>query len=69
MVLRAAAGGSPAAAASPAAESVPAAAASAANAVDTAEVAERVFRMMQRDLRLDRERGRGAGGRRWRSSL
>jgi len=40
----------------------------AASAVDPADVAERVFRMMQRDLRIERERLHRAGGRRWRSS-
>ncbi len=62
MVLRAAtdAGAAPAAA-SPAAEPAADAGASADNAVDTVAVADRVFRLMQRDLRLDRERGQRGG--------
>jgi hypothetical protein len=64
MVLRAAAGP---AASSPGATDLAATAGGPANdSVDPAEVAERVFRMMQRDLRLERERRQDGGGRRWR---
>ena len=69
MVLRTPAG-TAGAASSPAAAPGPdlAGPGPAGQAVDPAEVAERVFRMMQRDLRLERERTHGAGGGRWRSS-
>ena len=71
MVLRTPSG-SPAAAslaATPEAAAAAAAGNTAGNQVNPAEVAERVFRMMQRDLRFERERLHRAGGRRWPRSL
>ncbi len=69
MVLRSTAGGA-AGAPTPAAAAAPASGATgnAVSVVDTAAVAECVFRLMQRDLRLEHERVYRAGGSRWRVS-
>ncbi len=63
MVLRAPAAGQEAASSPSEAPDAAPAAAGARSEVDPAVVAERVFRLMQRDLRLERERVRRAGGR------